>query len=229
VARLPRLTLAGSAHYVTQATVHGQLLALDDDDRRSLLNALAGAAQQHAVAVWGYVLLPQALHLLVCPPTGDALGRLMQTLGRRYVGAFNRRHARQGALWAGRFRAAVVEPGEWTLTALCRIDQLGLAQAQGTWSSALHHLGQQRQPLMSDPPELWALGNTPFERETRWSERLAQPLDPTTLDTLARAVHGDWVVGSEAFAAGVAGAIGRPARPRRPGRPARAHPETKPV
>lgn len=219
MARLPRLTLAGLPHVVCQATVHGQPLAVDDVDRQALLAALAAAAAAQHVALWGYALAPQALHLVLCPPTADALGRTMQTLGRRYVGPFNRRHGRQGALWGGRFRAAVLEPGPWVLTALRHVDQL----VPGPWSSAAHHLGHRRDPLLADPPELWALGNTPFERETAYRALLAQPVPADEAERLARAVHGAWALGSPEFVARVSAVSGRPAAPRRPGRPAR-HP-----
>lgn len=224
MARLARLALAGRAHYVAQATVHGQALAEDDQDRQALLSALQAAAAAHKVAVWGYALLPDGLQLVACPTSDEGLGRMMQQLGRRYVAAFNRRHGRAGALWAGRYRAAVVEPGDWLLSALCRVDELALAQpatAEGPWSSAPHHLGLARQVWLADPPEIWALGNTPFERENAYRARLHGGVEPARAAALARAVHGAWVAGSEAFAAEVAEAAGRPASPRRPGRPRR--------
>lgn len=219
MARLPRLTVAGHAHCVRQATVHGQALTLDAADVQTLREALRALSASYRVAVWAYGVLPQALDLVLCPETPDGLGRFMQALGRRYVQAFNRRHARQGALWAGRYRAAVVEPGEWLLTCMLYAEHAAWL-AQGP-SSAPHHLGQTRDPVLADAPVLWALGNTPFERELAWRQRLEQGLDPDTEAQLARAVHGAWAIGSPAFVAGLAAATGRPAQPRRPGRPRR--------
>lgn len=230
MARLPRLALAGLPHYVVQSAVHGQAMALDDADRQALLAALHEATASQQVAVWGYALLPQALHLLLCPATADGMGRCLQRLGRRYVPAFNRRHQRSGALWAGRFRAAVVEPGPWVLAALLRIEGLGqAAHPGGEWTSAAHHLGQLRDPHLAELPELWALGNTPFERESAWRERLEAGLDAATEATLARAVHGTWAAGSPGFLAEVAAAAGRPAAPRHAGRPARRSPQQSTV
>ena len=217
MARLPRLALAGHAHYVEQRCVHGQRLTLDDGDRLALLAALREATRAQEVAVWAYAVLPDAIHLVLRPATAEGLGRAMQTLGRRYVAGFNARHGRSGALWAGRFRAAVVEPGEWLLSALARVDRLGLESGLG--GSAEHHLGRQRDALLTDPPELWTLGNTPFERESAWRQRLEQPPLPQHEAALARAVLGAWVAGDPAFAARVAAAAGRPSAPRRPGRP----------
>jgi putative transposase len=218
MARRARLVLPGCPHYVLQSAVHDQLLAQDDADRQTLIDALRDAAAVQGVSVWAYALAGSELHLVVCPANADGLGRMMQMLGRRCVAAFNRRHGRSGALWSGRFRAAVVEPGDWLLDALCRVDSL---PADGC-SSAGHHLGQARDPWLVEPPEIWSLGNTPFERESAWRQRLERGLDPAREQVLARAVHGAWVAGSPAFCARVAADTGRPPAPRRPGRPAAA-------
>jgi putative transposase len=220
MARLARLSVAGQAHYVVQTTVHGQRLAQDETDSRELLDALQAAAVARGVLLWGYAVLPQALHLIVCPPDDTSLGAMMQALGRRYVAAFNRRHGRRGALWGGRFRAALVEPGDWLLSALCHVDQLGLAQ--GGACSAPHHQGLRRDPLLSEPAEIWALGNTPFERESAYRNLMAQGVDGGRAEVLARAVHGTWVAGSPAFVAEIEARTGRRASPRRPGRPPRS-------
>lgn len=220
MARLPRLSVAGHAHCVRQATVHGQPLAVDAADVQALRQALHALSSTYQVAVWAYGVLPQALDLVLCPETSDGLGRFMQALGRRYVQAFNRRHARQGALWAGRYRAAVVESGEWLLTCMLHVERAAWS-AQGP-SSAPHHLGQTRDAVLADAPVLWTLGNTPFERELAWRQRLEQGLDPATEALLARAVHGAWAIGSPAFVAELAAATGRPAQPRPPGRPRRS-------
>jgi putative transposase len=222
MARQTRLAMGGHAHYVRQTCVSGQALTLDADDVRLLMSALQALSAQYPVAIWAYAVLREELQLLLCPAEAEHLGRFMQALGRRYVPAFNRRHARQGALWGARFRAAMIEPGEWVLASMLRIDSL--AQACGGPGSAAHHAGERRDPLLSDPPELWSLGNTPFERELEWRRRLHVGQAPGVEATLARAVQGAWVVGSPAFAAEVAGLLDRPAQPRSPGRPRRTPP-----
>jgi putative transposase len=224
MARLARLALPGLPHCVLQQAVHGSQLVHDDADRTALLKSVHVAAERHQVAVWAYAIEARALHLVLCPSTAEGLGRMMQALGRLYVPGFNRRHGRTGALWAGRFRAAVVEPGGWLVQALVRVDRLG-AWSDGeaaAWSSASHRLGQRRDPGLADPPEWWDLGNTPFERESVWRARLQQGLPPEVEAALARAVHGAWALGSPGFQAKLAATAGRPTVPRPAGRPAKA-------
>lgn len=224
MARQPRLALAGHAHYVVQQAVHDQALVRDDTDRRALVNALTAAAGEQRVTIWAYALTDQALHLLARPGNEHALGAMMQSLGRRYVVGYNRRHARGGALWAGRFAAAVVEPGAWLLAAIATID--GLLEPDSPWSSAAHHCGGQPDSLLADPPEIWGLGNTPFEREGRYAALLRRGVGQAQRDQLARAARGGWAVGSPEFLVTVSEQAGRPVRPRRRGRPPKLRPPT---
>lgn len=223
MARLPRLALAGQAHLAMMLGHSAQPVFTDDDDRRAFLAALRDAARQHGVAVHAYALQPDQVLLLLTPVTAGALGALMQGLGRRYGAAFNRRHGRRGSLWAGRFRTAVVQPGVHLLEALLHVDLQGAAGgAPGlAWCSLGHHLGERRDPLITDCAAWWALGNTPFEREAAYRRCVDDGLAPGRAAALADAAHKGWAVGDSAFLAALAQQADRPVQPRPRGRPAR--------
>ncbi|HRC38884.1 MAG TPA: transposase, partial [Rubrivivax sp.] len=175
MARLPRLVVAGQAHFVVQRGHGGAPVFADDSDRAAYLAALREAAATERVQVHAHALLPGEVQLLVTPAEPAALSRLMQALGRRYVAAHNRRHGCRGTLWDGRFRCGVVEPGPTRLQALCLID--GAATESGL-TSAAHRLGAPRDALLVDPPEYWQLGNTPFEREAAYRGLLQASCSP---------------------------------------------------
>jgi putative transposase len=227
MARLPRLALAGQVHLATLYGLGGQAVVADDADRRLLLSMLREVAGQQHVAVHAYVLLDDHVHLLLTPASAGGLGLLMQGLGRRYVAAFNRRHHRRGTLWAGRYRATVVQPGERQLEALLFVDQHPARSGQVAaaedfeWSSARHHAGLRRDPLITDGDAYWQLGNTPFDREAAYRRLLAEGLSPGRARTLADAARKGWAVGDEAFLTALGQQSARPLRPRRRGRPAR--------
>ena len=220
MARLPRLVLPGEAHYLIQRAQAGlgeAGICADAVDRAAFAGALREAAAAEGVQVHAYALLPSELQLLATPALAPALGRMVQALGRRYVSAYNRRHGRRGTLWEGRFRCAVVEPGATRLAVLRLID--GQPVVDAGLSSAPHRNGGPRDPLLQDPPEVWQLGNTPFEREAAYRALLAQGLPHAQAEALRLAALGGWAAGSASFAAGVAKAAARPARPRPRGRP----------
>lgn len=229
MARLPRLDLAGHMHLVIQRGRNGRPVFVDDDDRRRYLAALLDSLRESAVAIHAYVLMDDHVLLLATPAEVTSLSRCMQSVGRRYVKAFNRRHGRSGPLWEGRFRTAVVDAAAQLLSCIRLIEQApvraGLVQRAGdwSWSSAAHHGGRKVDAIVTEHAAYWQLGNTPFEREARHARESATPL-PTdeARRLLASAEHG-WPVGSEAFLQALAQATDRPVRPRPRGRPKRAH------
>ena len=225
MARMPRLALAGLPHLVALYGHSAQPVFVDDEDRRQFLAALRESALLQRVAVHAYVLLVDHVHLLLTPATGDALGPLMQGVGRRYGAAFNRRHGRRGTLWAGRFRATVVQPGTPLAEAMLFIDHhpvrsgLVAAAPDYPWCSARHHVGAVRDALITECGAWWALGNTPFEREAAYRRLLADGLPAHRAAALADAGRTGWPVGDEAFLAKLAQQTARPVQPRPRGRP----------
>jgi putative transposase len=225
MARQSRLAVAGLAHLVSLPALAADPLCVDDEDRRRFHAALRDAAAPLPAAVHAHALLdPQAV-LLVTPEQPEALGQLVQSLGRRYVAGFNRRHRRSGPLWSGRFRAAPVQPGTWTLEAMVYVDSLpvqaGLvAQAADyAWSSARHHLGLLRDPAVTDNAAYWQLGNTPFDRELAYRQALAEGLSAPRLQLFADAAARGQALGTTEFLAHLGQAVGRALLPRRRGRP----------
>lgn len=227
MARLTRLALAGHVHLVELCALPGARLAHDDEDRGEALASLHSAAQQHRVALHAYALLDARLYLLGTPQYNEGLSLMVQGLGRRYVPRFNRRHGLTGRLWDGRFRATIVQPGALVLDALVFVDGAPVTESppltppEAAWSSARHHLGHARDPMLTDRAEYWQLGNTPFERERAYRVRMEEGLSSTRHAQLAEAVHKGWALGDAAFLDRLGELIDRPLQPRRRGRPAR--------
>ncbi|MBK1686781.1 transposase [Rubrivivax gelatinosus] len=217
MARLPRLVLPGCGHLVVQRGHDGRSVFADDEDRRAFVAALREAAAAHRVAIHAYALADAEVQIVATPPAEDALGRMMQALGRRYVAAYRQRHGGRGTLWDGRYRCAPVEPGAWLLAALRLVD------AAAPWSSAAHRTGG-RDPLVVDPPEVWQLGNTPFEREAAYRRLLETGVAPAEAAALREAALGGWAAGGPAFLARLGEQTSRPLRPRPRGRPPRPAP-----
>jgi putative transposase len=232
VARLARFPGTGLVHHVVQRGHNRQPIVLDDEDCNRWRALLAEAVATTHVALYAWVLLPDHFHLVLRPANGADVGRLMQSLGRRYVAAFNRRHGRSGTLWDGRYRACLLEPGDEVLRSLRFVDEHvhrsgavtagPTAEGAGAWSSLAHHLGRERDPMLTDPPEFWALGNTPFERQAAYAFLIEASLPAAEVGRITAALRRGWPVGSPAFVAALAERAGRPASPRPRGRPRRA-------
>ena len=237
MARQPRLVLPGQAHHIIQRGNNRQPIVVDDRDREQFLAMLREAALTHHVAIHAYVLMDNHVHLLATPDDAEGLSRLMQSLGRRYVGWFNHRYGRSGTLWEGRFRAALIE-GERHLLACIRYIELnplragllsGHDAADYRWSSCSHHLGRWRDPLVTEHPLFWGLANTPFEREFAYRELLAEGLSDSQVQALTTAVFKGAPLASAGYLQVLAKGGHRPLMPRLRGRPLKKKIDPDPI
>ena len=216
VARLRRLSLAGHAHWLIQRGHNGRTVFHDEADRLLYRTALLEASRQEDVQVHAYALCDGEAHLLVRPNHPSAVGRLMQALGRRFVAAHHRRHGGSGTLWEGRYHGAVVEPGATLLDVLTLIE--GTATEPDA-SSFKHRGSGTADALVTELPEYWRLGNTPFERQSQWLQRVSEGVPAARAQALRAAAWGGWAVGSAAFASQLSEGAARPSAPRPRGRP----------
>lgn len=225
MARPLRLIVPGQPHHLIQRGHNRQPVFLDDLDRQHFLADLQTVCREHGLALHAYVLMSNHIHLLLTPASADGLSRAMQSLGRRYVAWFNHRHQRSGALWEGRFRTCVIETEAYFLACQRYIElnpqRAGLASdlLAYPWSSLSHHLGARSDPLVSDHPVFWQLGNTPFEREAAYRRWLEETLAEEPERQLRHRLAQGGVLGSERFLAELARSTQRPLLPRPRGRP----------
>src|SRR5690606_33487616 len=87
MARLPRLDLPGVPQHIVQRGNNRLPCFLDDGDRLRYLTLLREALKTTGVHLHAYVLMDNDVHLLVTPRAAGAVARMMQRLGRQYVGS----------------------------------------------------------------------------------------------------------------------------------------------
>ena len=115
MARQPRLDLPGIPRHVVQRGNDRQACFAADADYLCNMQELREASSKDGCAVHAYVLMTNHVHLLVTPASTGAISRMMQAVGRRYVGSFNARYRRTGTLWEGCFKAALVDTDRYLL------------------------------------------------------------------------------------------------------------------
>jgi putative transposase len=113
--RRPRLYLPGQPQHVVVRGHNRDPILARHEDFRYLYRCLREAIDRHGLAVHAWVFMHNHLHLLATPADEHALPRTMQSLGRRYAQYFNRSYRRSGALWEGRYKAALVDTDRYLL------------------------------------------------------------------------------------------------------------------
>jgi putative transposase len=187
MARLPRQVVPGYPYHVIQRGHNRLAVFMDDADRLRYLDGLHEAAQMHGLDIHVYVLMDNHVHLLCTPAQEASLALTMQAVGRRYVRAFNRRHGRSGTLWEGRFRSSIIEADRYLLACQRYIElnpvRAGMVEqaVDWPWSSHRHYAGVAADARLRTHPTIFALGNTPFERESAYR----QMFDETSLPPAA--------------------------------------------
>jgi putative transposase len=186
MARQPRLDLPGIPQHIVQRGNNRLPCFLDDDDRQRYLTLLREALLDTGCKLHAYVLMDNHVHLLVSPPAIGAIGRLMQKLGRGYVGQFNARHRRTGTLWEGRYKASLVDSKSYVLHCQRYIDlnpiraRMTDDPAEYPWSSCPAHCGRRSDALLTPHPAYTALAPNPKHATTPTASFCARPCPTTT-------------------------------------------------
>ena len=190
MARLPRLDLPGIPQHIVQRGNNRLPCFLDDGDRLRYLQALQEALMATGVQLHAYVLMVNHVHLLATPAAAGDIGRLMQRLGRQYVGLFNARHRRTGTLWEGRYKSCLVDSERYVLTCQ-RYIELNPVRARITddaaawrWSSCAAHLGQRKASMLTPHPAWLALDADPLMRARRWRDLLDEAVTEEDLTAI---------------------------------------------
>jgi REP element-mobilizing transposase RayT len=112
--RTRRLEIEDGWVYVTNRGQGRQAIFLDAEDGEHFLQLAAESEERFGVETHAYVLLPDHYHLLVRTPRAG-LSRAIHRLDTAYGLWWNRRHARVGHVFQGRYKGVVVEDGPYLL------------------------------------------------------------------------------------------------------------------
>lgn len=207
MARQTRLDLPGIPQHIVQRGNNRLPCFLGDNDRRHYLRWLRTASIEFDCAVHAYVLMDNHVHLLVTPPTVGAVSRMMQKLGRHYVGWFNHRHQRTGTLWEGRFKSCLVDSENYVLRCYRYID-LNPVRAciigdpvLFPWSSCAAHCGQGDDSILRKHEAYVALGKSSAEQQEAYRDILNETLPAADLDDIRAFLQQQRALGGAPFRA----------------------------
>ena len=109
MARLARVVVPGMPYHVTQRGNGRAQTFFGDGDYALYRDLLAASCRAASVAVWGWVLMPNHVHLILVPSDADGLRRALASVHRRYAGHVHARERRSGHFWQGRFGAVAMD------------------------------------------------------------------------------------------------------------------------
>jgi putative transposase len=114
MARPLRIEFAGALYHVTARGNERRDIFFTDDDRRAFLATMEKVCGRFNWLCHAYCLMSNHYHLLVETPEAN-LSKGMRQLNGVYTQYVNRRHARVGHLFQGRFRGILVQKEDYLL------------------------------------------------------------------------------------------------------------------
>ena len=172
MARRPRIEFPGAVYHVVNRGDRRQPIFSDDEDRQTFIATLGETCSKAGWSIHAFCLLPDHFHMVVKTIQPNLVDGMKWFLGT-YTRRFNWRHKEPGHLFAGRYKAQVVESSRKFLRMVCDHVHLNPSRAKFippheplrnyAWSSFPWHVGQRSKPfgwlkyvddeeLSSDPP-----------------------------------------------------------------------------
>jgi putative transposase len=175
--------------------------------------------------------MPNHVHLLVSPAQIGCVSWLMKNVSQRYAQVYNRRYARTGSMWEGRFRSSAIDSARYLMVCQHYIElnpvraNIVPAAHLYPWSSfRANAMGEHS--LFLEPHGLYRkLADTPAACWRAYAESFPHELHPDVLAAVRNAINANAALGDDDFVARIEGETGRIARavprgrPRNPGVP----------
>jgi putative transposase len=114
MARKPRIEFDGAFYHVLVRGNQKQKIFLEKQDFRKYLQIVGDYKSRYPFVLYGYVLMPNHVHLLI--ETGKTpLSKILQGINQRYTMYFNWKYETVGHLFQGRYKAILCHKEEYLL------------------------------------------------------------------------------------------------------------------
>jgi putative transposase len=203
--RPPRLDLAGIPQHIVQRGVDRRPCFILESHYAEYLRHLREQADRFGCQVHAYVLMCNHVHLLATALETGGVGRLMQSLGRRYVGFFNFSMERTGTLWEGRFKSCLVDTETYVLRCYRYIElnpvRAGVVETPGEfqWSSFRRNGLVRQDPVVTSHSAYESLGPTKEAQAESYRAIVAQGCPEADIANIRAMTARQRVFGGDQF------------------------------
>ncbi|MBT3348363.1 MAG: transposase [Thiotrichales bacterium] len=205
MARLKRITPAGIPQHIIQRGNNKRVCFTSDADMKAYLKWLKDFSDKYSVSIHAWVLMTNHIHILCTPKTDNGIGKMMQSLGRMYVGYFNHTYQRTGTLWEGRYKSSIIQSERYLLAVYRYIElnpvraDMVISPSEYSWSSYNFNALGIVNDLITPHQEYLALGDSASERNAAYIELFKIEVDGELLNNIGGSINKGLALGSDAF------------------------------
>jgi len=210
--RIARVVVPGLPHHVTQRGNNRQDVFFTDDDRHLYLRLLLENSKEFDLAVHGYCLMTNHVHLIATPRRPESLAKAIGRAHFAYTRFINQHHGRNGHLWQNRFYSCLLD--EPHLLAAMRYVERNPVRARIVrapwrypWSSAAAHCGEADEAGLLDL-KWWATMVRPAHWKSMLGSRDGED-EEIIIDRLRRHTATGRPLGTDRFVAKLEARLGR--------------------
>jgi putative transposase len=199
MARSLRTFVDGCPLHVIQRGNNHQVLFRAEEDYRSFLTMLEAASRAERCDIHAYVLMTNHVHILLSPRLPSSASQMMKRLHQEYAQLHNRKYARCGGLYEGRYRCSLVQSERYLLVCQRYIElnpvRAGMAAhpAEYRWSSYRCNAWEEKSDLLTPHPIFASL--TPEAYRSLFESEF----ELTHLQAIRTAIKSNRPIGDEAF------------------------------
>lgn len=205
---------------MTQRGVRRMDVFFCDADRLMYLDLLRRFAAEHGLAVWGYCLMTNHVHLVGVPEGSESLAKAVGRTHWHYTRAVNFREGWRGYLWQGRFGSCALD--EYHALAALRYVELNPVRAgivetpeAWGWSSARGHVTGEADAVLTAAPII--------PSGAAWRRFLSDGIAEAELRALRVHARTGRPLGAAGFVERIGGIVGRSLAPAKRGPKAGSH------
>jgi len=217
--RVARIVVADVAYHVTQRGHGRQYILASDAERLGYLDLLRQGRHKHPLAVLGYCLMSNHVHIVAIPHQAEDLSKILQQVQGRYAGYWNTAHCSSGHAWPGRFYSCPMDSGHlWTALRYAELNPVRAGMVAKAvdwpWSSAAAHCGVAEPEgglEMSAWRQQWS--------ESAWRKFREEGESESELRVIRRCTWTGRPLGPDQFTSALEERTGRRLTPGRRGRP----------
>jgi putative transposase len=199
MARLARVVAVGVPHHITQRGNARRFILQDEADRKVYLDLLRQSTELHGIALIGYCLMSNHVHLVAIPEKVGVLARALKETHGRFASYWNALHHSTGHVWQGRYYSCPLdEPHLWEALRYTELNPVRaslVTRAEGwDWSSAATHGGASSEGTWL-AMNLW---RGRWSADT-WRDYLESGVTESQLAAIRRSTYSGRPLGSQEF------------------------------
>ncbi len=224
LARKVRIFVKDTAQHIILKGINGIDIFKDSLDYTLFLSMIKDIKENVEIDIHSYVLMPSYFEFVATPVNENSISKFMQSLGRRFVGYFNKKYNRRGTLWDGRYKSSIVEDS-YLFNVMRYIESSpireGLVSDATTYkySSIHNNLLNEKNKIITPPKCYKELGYRDEDRIQRYSQIFYAQINNNVENFIINCLERQLITGSKSFIKELEKLIGITLRAKPRGRP----------